>query len=295
MTRPTVTLPTVTLPTVTLLTDYGLSDEFAGVCHGVIARICPDARIIDLTHDVPRHDVRTGALVLAQSLPYLPVGVHVGIVDPDVGGQRRAVALALSDGRVLVGPDNGLLWPAAEGGGGIVEAVEISHSPLRLEPVSATFHGRDIFCPVAAHLAAGVAVAEAGEPVDPAALERLEVPRPRLDPAEHRATAIVTLRDRFGNLQLAVRHEDLEQLGLRLGHEVTVAVAGGEPQVARYVRTFADAAAGDLIVYEDAGRRLAIAVSHGSAAERLAARTGDEVTVARRAGEHDRKAGSGPP
>ena len=269
-------------PVVTLLTDYGLADEFVGVCHGVIARICPQARLIDLTHGIPRHDVRTGALVLAQSLRYLPVGVHIAIVDPDVGGRRRAVALALADGRVLVGPDNGLLWPASQEGGGILESVEISHSPLRLEPVSATFHGRDIFAPVGAHLAAGTALADSGLPLDPAEVEQLQIASPRIDPARGRLTAQVTLRDRFGNLQLAVEHDDLEQLGFQLGDELDVRRGDSPPQRARYVRTFADGRHGDLIVYEDAGRRLALAVSHGSAAELLGAAPGDELTVARR-------------
>src|SRR6202012_4410672 len=127
------------------LTDYGLVDDFVGVLHGVLAKLCPAARVIDLTHGIPRHDVRAGAGVLAHSLPFLPVGIHVAVVDPSVGSERGALALRTRDGRVLVGPDNGLLWLAAEAAGGVLEAVEIARSPWRLEPVSATFHGRDIF------------------------------------------------------------------------------------------------------------------------------------------------------
>jgi S-adenosylmethionine hydrolase len=135
-------------PVITLLTDYGLVDEFVGVLHGVIARICPAAQIIDLSHGVPAQDVAAGAVMLANALPYLPVGVHVAVVDPGVGSDRRAVAVRLADRRLLVGPDNGLLWTAALGGGGVVAVAEISASPWRLEPLAATFHGRDIFAPV---------------------------------------------------------------------------------------------------------------------------------------------------
>src|SRR5438270_6807937 len=152
-------------PVIIFLSDYGLADEFVGICHGVIATICPEARVIDLTHGVERHDVRAGALILRGALPFVPAGVHLAVVDPDVGAKRRAVALRLADGRQLVGPDNGLLWLAAEAGGGVVEAADIARSPLRLEPVSATFHGRDIFAPVAAHLAAGASLTQAGDPV----------------------------------------------------------------------------------------------------------------------------------
>src|SRR3954452_15883389 len=151
---------------VTFLSDYGLTDDFVGVCHAVIARIAPEARVIDLTHGIPRHDVRTGALTLARALPYAPAGVHLAVVDPEVGTERRAVAIRCGDeGRVLVGPDNGLLMPAAAALGGAVEAVDIARSPHRLEPVAATFHGRDVFAPVAGHLATGAELAGAGDPL----------------------------------------------------------------------------------------------------------------------------------
>src|SRR3954454_8111441 len=141
------------MPVLTFLTDYGLLDEFVGICHGVIARLAPEVRVIDITHGIPRHDVRAGALVLRGALPYCPPGVHLAVVDPDVGARRRAVALRCAeDDRLLVGPDNGLLMPAAAALGGAIEAVDISRSAHRLEPVAATFHGRDVFGPVAAAL-----------------------------------------------------------------------------------------------------------------------------------------------
>src|SRR3954471_23906753 len=162
---------------ITFLSDYGLGDEFVGVVHAVIARIAPDATVIDLAHGVPRQDVEAGARTLARSLPFAPAGVHLAVVDPEVGARRRAVALRTAeDDRLLVGPDNGLLIPAAERFGGVVEAVEISSSPWRLEPVSATFHGRDLFAPVAARLAAGEALAAAGTPLEPDELVRITLP-----------------------------------------------------------------------------------------------------------------------
>jgi S-adenosyl-L-methionine hydrolase (adenosine-forming) len=267
------------VPVVTFLSDYGLEDEFVGVCHGVIATICPHARVIDISHGVRRHDVRGGAVMLAGALPFMPVGVHLAVVDPDVGAERRAVALRLADGRLLVGPDNGLLSLAALGGGGIVEAVDIAGSKFRLEPVSATFHGRDIFAPVAARLAAGTALAETGEPRDPGRLVGLELPRPR---REHGTLLTRAMQiDRFGNVQLNVGHDDLTESGLKLGRAVELEVVGGAsgPYEAQFARTFADVARDRLLVYEDAARRLAIAVSHGSAASRLGVGVDDELRI----------------
>ena len=261
-------------PVVTFLSDYGLSDDFVGVCHGVVASLCPSARVIDLTHGVPRGDVRAGALVLSGALRYLPVGVHLAVVDPGVGGERRAVALRLGDGRVLVGPDNGLLSLCFEVGGGVVEAVDIGSSPFALAPVSATFHGRDIFAPVAARLAAGAALGEVGEACDPSGLVRLDLSRAVLvDGALLAHTAYV---DRFGNVALDAEGEPL---GLRPGQSVAVSVRG-EAWPGVFGRTFADVAAGALLVYEDSGRRLAVAVNQGSAAARLGLSVGDELRIA---------------
>jgi S-adenosylmethionine hydrolase len=249
-------------PVITFLSDYGLIDEFVGVCHGVIATICPRARVIDLTHGVPRHDVRAGALTLRAALPFTPVGVHLAVVDPDVGSSRRAVALLTADDRLMVGPDNGLLSLAAAAAGGVVAMVELTHSPFCRQPVSATFHGRDVFAPVAARLAAGAALADAGDPCDPAELVTLELPVAEIRDRELIAHAVGV--DHFGNVQLNVDHEGVAAVGLTYGRAVDVLGAG-----ARFVRTFADVPAGDLLLYEDATGRLTIAVSRGSAAERL--------------------------
>ena len=196
-----------------------------GVCHGVIARRCPAARVIDITHAIPRHDVRTGALVLRDALAYMPAGVHLAVVDPEVGAvgrhARRAVAMRVAEeDRLLVGPDNGLMMPAAERLGGVLEVVDIGRSPERLEPVSATFHGRDIFAPVAAALAAQEPLAGVGEPIAVEELRALELPTARaLDGA---IVTHVLRSDHFGNLILDASHALLSSAGVRLGEAVSV-------------------------------------------------------------------------
>jgi S-adenosylmethionine hydrolase len=260
-------------PVITFLSDYGLDDDFVGVCHGVIARIAPDARVIDVTHGIERHDVRTGALVLRRALPYFPPGVHLAVVDPEVGGERRAVAVRTAEeDRILVGPDNGVLALAIERFGGAVEAVDIARSKHRLEPSSATFHGRDLFAPVTAHLAAGAPLAGAGDPVDAAQLTALHVPAARREDGGLVAHALAF--DRFGNVMLDVEHDELAGSGLKLGHRVTV-----NDELAHYARTFVDVAPGELLLYEDAYRTLALAVNRGSAAHHLGLDLDAEVRI----------------
>jgi S-adenosylmethionine hydrolase len=262
---------------ITFLSDYGLEDEFVGVVHGVIAGICPDARVIDLSHGIPRQDIAAGAAMLARALPYVPAGVHVAVVDPEVGARRRALALRTAeDDRLLVGPDNGLLLPAAERFGGVAEVVEISTSPWRLEPVSATFHGRDVFAPVAARLACGAPLASAGAPLEPAELVAAERTQPR-----HEAGALiahVVATDTYGNAVLDAAHGDLVESGLRLGDRVA-ARAGSRRVHGVVARTFSDVAPGALLLYEDASGALALAVNGGDAAALLGVRSGDEVRL----------------
>jgi S-adenosyl-L-methionine hydrolase (adenosine-forming) len=260
----------------TLLTDYGRDDDFVGVCHAVIARIAPEARVIDLTHGVPRHDVRQGALVLRNTLPYLPLGVHVAIVDPQVGTERRAVALRTVDGRIFVGPDNGVLSLAWESAGGVSEAVDVTRSPHRLEPVSATFHGRDVFCPVAAHLANGDELAEAGDPLDPDELETIELPEPRRE-GDALVAHVLTI-DRFGNAALNVSHEELAGTGITLGGQVELQ-SRTEHFHAAVAQTFADVRRGDVLVYEDSYRALSIAINRGDAAATLQLAPDSEVRI----------------
>jgi S-adenosylmethionine hydrolase len=268
-------------PTIAFLSDYGHTDEFVGVCHGVIVRRCPSARVIDVTHAIPRHDVRTGALVLRDSLAYMPPGVHLGVVDPEVGAvgrhARRAVALrAAALEQLLVGPDNGLLMLAAERLGGVVEAVDIGRSPERLEPVSATFHGRDIFAPVAAALADGAPLAAVGEPLAVEELRALELSSARV--YDGTLTAHVLRADHFGNLVLDAGHAQIAAVGVLLGGALSVEIAGRAHR-ARYASTFADVAPGELLLYEDAQRMVALAVNRGSAAEVLQVGRDDELRV----------------
>jgi S-adenosyl-L-methionine hydrolase (adenosine-forming) len=261
---------------VTLLTDYGRDDDFVGVCHGVIRRIHPEAHIVDITHGLRRYAVRQGALVLRNTLPYMPVGVHVAVVDPQVGTERRAIALGTADGRILVGPDNGILSLAWVRCGGVELAVDITRSPHRLEPVSATFHGRDIFAPVAAQLARGAGLADAGDPLDPRALTLVDLPEPRTE--DGTLVAHVLVIDRFGNIALNVDHEDTAGTGITLGGSVEVEAAG-ECYLAIYAQTFADVRPGELIVYEDAYRTLAVAINRGDAAGTLGLQPDAEVRL----------------
>ncbi len=248
----------------TFLSDYGLDDDFVGVCHGVIAGIAPDARVIDITHGIARHDVRAGAIVLRRALGYMPPGVHLAVVDPGVGSERRAVALRCADpsGRLLVGPDNGLLTQAAERFGGVVEAVDLDSSPFALDSVAASFHGRDLFAPVAAHLAAGATLAQTGTPLDPAGLVTLELPR-----AQIRADGLlahVLLADRYGNVLLDAERVHVEAAGL---DGVGAVIVNGIR--AAHVTTFADVPAGGLLLYEDAYGALSLAINRGSAMQTL--------------------------
>jgi S-adenosylmethionine hydrolase len=261
---------------VSMLTDYGREDDFVGVCHAVILGICPDARIVDVSHGIARHDVRQGAIVLRNTLPYVPRGVHLAIVDPQVGTERRAVALSTEDGRLLVGPDNGLMSLAWERFGGIAEAVDVSRSPHRLEPVSATFHGRDLFAPVAAHLAAGVPLAEAGDTLDPDALKTIVLPEARKE--GDAVVAHVLTIDRFGNVSLNLSHAELAGTGIVLGGQAELGV-GGERYLANVAHTFADVRPGDILVYEDSYRALSIAINRGDAAATMQLAPDAEVRI----------------
>jgi S-adenosyl-L-methionine hydrolase (adenosine-forming) len=260
---------------VTFLTDFGLRDDFVGTCHGVIKRIAPQVDVIDITHGIPPRAVVQGALVLANTVPYMPAGVHLAVIDPGVGGPRRALALRDHDGGLFVGPDNGLLLPAAERAG-VAEAHEIVNPQYALEPVSRTFHGRDIFAPAAAHLANGVELGELGPPIDPSALVQLELPEPEV--RAHRIEATVLYVDAFGNIQLNLTRAHLEQASVTQGARVELE-AGGTPYYAVAARTFSDARSGDLVLYEDSYGNIAVAMNRGDAADMLAAKPGQALRI----------------
>ena len=262
---------------ITFLSDYGHEDEFVGVCHAVIAQIAPEARVIDLTHGIGRQDVMQGAVSLANALPFCPPGVHLAVVDPGVGSPRRAVAMALAEeGRLLVGPDNGLLSRAADRLGGATAAVDLARSPFRLEPLSSTFHGRDLFAPVAAHFALGARLEEAGEEIDTASLSSLELPTPEIGADRIVAHAIHT--DGYGNVTLNVDASMLSGVALEPGDRVEVRAPDGRFE-ALWARTFADVERGDLLLYRDSSGALALAASGGNAAGLLDLRPGAAVEL----------------
>jgi S-adenosylmethionine hydrolase len=260
----------------TFLTDFGIEDGFVAACHGVAVRIAPSARIIDITHLVPPGDVRRGAVVLAQAIPAMPPAVHVAVIDPGVGTARRAIAIRAGHS-LLVGPDNGLLSWAAIALGGADEAVVLTNDALWNHPVSATFHGRDIFMPVAAHLFAGTALAQAGTAVDLAKLVRLAPPTSRMHDGE--AEGEVLSVDRFGNVQLSIPSAAVAALGIGFGGTLIIRCNRRE-LTAPYLETFGSAAAGELIVFCDSAGLVSLAVTGGNATERLSLPPGARVRIA---------------
>jgi S-adenosyl-L-methionine hydrolase (adenosine-forming) len=259
----------------TFITDYGLEDGFVGACHGVAARIAPGVRVIDITHLVQPGDVRRGAAVLAQTIPYLPPAVHVAVVDPGVGTARRGVAVKAGDS-ILVGPDNGLLsWAIAAKGGG-EQAFQLTNGDLWLHPVSPTFHGRDIFMPVAAHLAAGKDPSSAGDEIDLAELVTLPAPTSRVRDGE--AEGEVMSVDRFGNVQLSIVAADIGALGVGFGSQVVVR-AGRRQLTVPFLETFAAVAPGEIVAFTDSAGLISLAVNAGDAAQQLGLPPGAHVRL----------------
>lgn len=251
-------------PFVSLATDFGAA--YTAICAGVVYSIAPSANVLVLSDEITPFDIREGAMLLRQALPYLPVGVHTGIVDPGVGTPRLPVAIETGRGDVLVGPDNGLLVPAAEKLGGVVRAHALENPAYRLPEVSASFHGRDIFSPAAAHLAAGVAVTDLGSPVEPLPLD---VPPPSAGGGE--LTVPVLYTDRFGSLVLGAERADLTAAfgDLPPGTPLDVAWTVPTPGTARvtFEETFGGVATGEPLLWIDSSGWLGLAVNQGSAAE----------------------------
>jgi hypothetical protein len=263
----------VTRP-ITFLSDYGHDDEFAGVCRSVIAWLAPEARVVDISHGVPRQGVLRGALMLQRALPFAAPGIHLAVVDPGVGTRRRAVVIRTKDeDRLLVGPDNGLLVPAAERFGGPAEAVDITRSQFALAGAGGTFDGRDLFAPVAAKLAAGAELADAGEAFDTAELRKLKLPMPSLE-GEALRCQILDI-DGYGNASTNAIPEDLPGLGLGM----TVQVTGAARVRLPYAIAFADVEAGFPLLFTDSSGALALGVNLGSAATRFQLRPGSELLL----------------
>jgi len=261
---------------ITFLTDFGLQDDFVGTCHGVIKSIAPDVEIIDITHGIEPQRVLQGALTLADTIPYMPPGVHLAVVDPGVGTDRRVIAVEDKSGRFYVGPDNGLLLPAAERMGGLERVHQITNPAYAMKEIAPTFHGRDVFSPAAAHLALGVPIEDLGPILELADLVRLDIPKP--EALRGRIKAVVVDTDRFGNMQLNIRNEHLEALGLSVGTQVELEHKG-ERYYAITARTFSDARGGDIMLYEDSFQNLAVAISGGDAANMFGASQGDKIII----------------
>jgi S-adenosyl-L-methionine hydrolase (adenosine-forming) len=260
----------VTRPIV-FCTDYGTADEFVGVCHGVIASIAPDAKVLDLTHAIPRQDVTRGALVLSRAVAYMPAdAVYCAVVDPGVGSERRAIAVRAASGALLVGPDNGVLSAAWQELGGAVAAHAIESPAVTLAEISNTFHGRDVFAPCAAHLARGVELAEVGPALQVEDLRTFGLPGPMVAPLA--VGARVSAIDGFGNVQLNALREHLDAAGI--GDRIVVA-----GHVLPIVGIFADLPQRGLGAIVDSQGFLALVVNQGSAAEVLGLSDGAAVVL----------------
>lgn len=271
-------------PFVSLLSDWGVRDPSPAICRGVVLGIAPDALIVDISHEVEKFNIRHGALLLWCALPFLPIGSHVAVVDPGVGGNRRAIAIETARGDYLVGPDNGLLLPGAERLGGIERVHAIENTQYLLPVLSATFHGRDLFSPAGAHLAQGVPLEHIGPPLDPSGLVSIDWPQVGVRQGE--LDTAVIYRDTFGNLKLAGLTADLfEALGpLQRGEEVTLRLGGGtrrRSERVRWAHTFSDVPVGEVLLYEDSYGRLCLARNQGSAAEALRLDEGTTLAITR--------------
>jgi len=267
--------------TISFLSDYGTDDEFVGVVKSVIRDLAPHATVIDLTHGIAPFDVRAGSLALARSIGYVASGVIVAVVDPGVGTARRAIAVEVADGEgILVGPDNGVLAPAVAMAGGAGRAVSLTNVEYQLEAPGATFDGRDVFAPAAAHLCNGVDLLELGDPVDADLLFPGVVPLPQIDDATVIAQALWI--DRFGNVQLNVGPEEIppsfgDILEVRISAPADA--TGGTTRVATRTTSFADVAAGAVGLVTDSNGMLAIVMNQRSAATELGIDDGDQIVI----------------
>jgi S-adenosyl-L-methionine hydrolase (adenosine-forming) len=267
---------------ISFLTDFG-ADGPAPICRGVMLGIAPDAQILDVGHSIRKYAIADGAYLLAGAVPYLPVGIHVAVVDPGVGTERLPIAIRASRGDILVGPDNGLLMPAAEELGGAVQARALENRELMLPRTSSTFHGRDIFSPVAAHLATGTPFEAVGPELPVSGLVKLKPPEPEVADGELR-TAVLYV-DSFGNVKFAARPDDLARaIGpLEAGREVIVELdhngAGAVTERTTWEQTFGRVAVGKSLLFEDSLGGVSLADNQANAATRLGATVGARARI----------------
>jgi len=265
-------------PVVAFLSDYGLADEFVGVCKAVVLGLAPNVRFVDLSHEIPPHDVRAGALTLVRAVQYLPEGTIVlAVVDPGVGTERRLLGVECEH-LTLVGPDNGLLAPAVALAGGARRVVELTNEAYRLPAPGPTFAGRDILAPAVAQLALGADLGQLGGAMDTSSLVPGLLGLPQVEDGGA-LSAQVWWVDRFGNCQLNVGPDDLEALGARPGASVEVRLGSGGSRAARWVGTYADARASELVLVVDSYGMLALALDRRSAAAEHGLRAGSSVTL----------------
>ena len=258
-------------------TDFGLGNEWVGLCHAVIARIAPESSVIDLSHLVRPLDVAGGARLLADSLPYLPEdAILLAVVDPNVGRDRDIVVEA-ADGRLLVGPDNGLLSPAWSAAGGATRAVDVTAPDVIIEPVAPSLHARDVLCPAAAHLAAGAPLEQMGPPLEPSSLASLHLRDP--DVERGKICCEVIDYNRFGNIQLNVRRPDLVRAGLDAAQVMAVEAVAGSVH-ARRGETYADFEPGEYgVIFDPRGWLQIIRGNPGNALQDLQLSLGDLVWI----------------
>lgn len=260
---------------VSFLSDYGHADEFVGVCKAVMLGLAPELTIVDVTHEIPPHDVRAGGLALVRAVQYLPEGIVLAVVDPGVGTERRCVAVETDDG-VLVGPDNGLLAPAVAMIGGAIRAVALTNEEYQLVSPGPTFAGRDVMAPAVGFLARGVSIGALGDEIDPAGLIPGLVSLPSI--ADDTIAGEVWWVDRFGNCQLNIGPEEIVPLGAGPGATVEVRFEGAT-RAARWVHTYAEARPSELVLVVDSYGLLALALDRSSAAADLGLRAGSAVTI----------------
>ncbi|MDQ1703900.1 MAG: hypothetical protein QOF18_266 [Frankiaceae bacterium] len=263
---------------VTFLSDYGHDDVFVGVCKGVIAGIAPQTRIIDICHLIAPQDVEAGAHSLTAAMPFLPVAVHLAMVDPQHATAARGVAVRSADGSIFVGPDNGLLSHAWEARGGAKRAVELANAELWLAQIHATFRGRDVFAPVAAHLANGRPLEDVGPAVEVGDLVRLAIRTATVD--DDHVHAEIRAVDHFGNVSLNLARSDLEAAGIALGDTVELR-CNGRTLTVPFTLSFGEVARGRLSLCEDSFRAIQLAVNAGRANQELRVTRGDPIVIAR--------------